>query len=104
MTDRLVTDGLDDACRGLILVLGGALSIPLNVAFKRATYKIARAETDCQSERQDNTAKKYAKRQFYDIPTNLKVVQYHRGRQHKYKPFDAQRKESRILQLRIHSS
>ncbi len=80
--------------------LGGVL----DVALQRTADEIARAEADRESEGKNDAAEQNSKRQLDDIPAYLQMVEHHGRGENKNKPLHAQRKNSRVLQLRIHGA
>ncbi len=80
------------------------LSGVLDVALERAADEVARAEADRKSKRKNNSAEQNSKRQFDDISAYLQMVEHHGRRQNKNEPLHAQRKNPRILQLRVHGA
>ena len=74
------------------------------VAFKRAADKVAGAKTHGESKRQDDAAEEDAKGQLNDVAAHLKVVEDHGRGKHQHEPLDAERQETRVLELLIDGS
>jgi hypothetical protein len=83
---------------------GAVLAGMFSVAFKRTADQIAGAETDGERERENNSAEQDTEGQLDDLAANLEMVEGHGGRKHEHQPLHAERKEPRVLELRIHGS
>jgi len=83
---------------------GTVLAGMFGVAFERTADQIAGAKTNGESERENDPSEEDSEGQLNDFAANLEMVEGHGGGKHEHQPLDAERQESRVLELRIDGS
>ena len=75
-----------------------------DVALERTADEVAGAKANGKRECEDDATEEDAERQLDNDTADLEVVEDHSGRENEYKPLDAEREETGILELCIDGS
>src|SRR5271156_1833316 len=70
--------------------------------FERAAYQVARTQTHCERQRQNDAAKENAEGQIHNRSSDRQVIEHHRDRKHQHQPLDAQAQQPRIVEVHVH--